>query len=124
MDPIEFSCPTMGDAEADAVREVINSGWIVGGKRLADFEAQFAAVCGGTRRCLVAPLDPESHAANPTSIGVAIDRNTACVAPFVCDPSVVCRWGSTVDSGIAGPQFTVDDPELYGGRYGAFARSL
>lgn len=44
--PIAFSRPYMGDEEARAAADVIRSGWIVGGSRLAAFEERFAALCG------------------------------------------------------------------------------
>jgi perosamine synthetase len=46
LEPIAFSRPFIGDEEARAVAEVIASGWIVGGSRLARFEAEFAESCG------------------------------------------------------------------------------
>jgi len=36
----------MGDAEAQAAYDAVQSGWIVGGPRLAEFERRFAARCG------------------------------------------------------------------------------
>jgi perosamine synthetase len=45
-DPIRFSQPFFGDAEAEAVAAAVRSGWVVGGPRLAEFEHRFAAVCG------------------------------------------------------------------------------
>jgi perosamine synthetase len=43
---VQFSRPTLGDAEAEAVSAVISSGWIVGGPRLAAFESRFALLSG------------------------------------------------------------------------------
>jgi len=43
---IAFSRPYMGDAEAQAAFDAVQSGWIVGGPRLAEFERRFAALCG------------------------------------------------------------------------------
>jgi perosamine synthetase len=45
-DPIAFSRPYFGAAEADAAAAVVRSGWIVGGAKLAEFERRFAAICG------------------------------------------------------------------------------
>ena len=45
-EPIAFSRPYMGDAEAQAASDTVRSGWIVGGPRLAEFERRFAAHCG------------------------------------------------------------------------------
>jgi perosamine synthetase len=46
-DPIAFSRPFFGEAEAEAAAEAVRSGWVVGGPRLAEFERRFAAHCGG-----------------------------------------------------------------------------
>ena len=43
---VQFSRPFVGEAEARAVSDVINGGWLVGGARLAEFESRFAKVCG------------------------------------------------------------------------------
>jgi perosamine synthetase len=45
-EPIAFSRPYFGEAEAEAAASVIRSGWVVGGPRLAEFERRFAALCG------------------------------------------------------------------------------
>jgi perosamine synthetase len=45
-EPIAFSRPCFGDAEAEAAAAVVRSGWVVGGPRLAEFERRFAKLCG------------------------------------------------------------------------------
>jgi perosamine synthetase len=45
-DPIAFSRPYMGEEEVQAAADVLRSGWIVGGSRLAAFERRFAQLCG------------------------------------------------------------------------------
>ena len=60
----------------------------------------FLGVRGG---CPVPPPDTESHAADPTSIRIAFDSNTACVAAFLCDTSVVGRRGFARNSRVVGP---------------------
>jgi perosamine synthetase len=45
-EPIAFSRPFFGEAEVDAAAAAVRSGWVVGGPRLAEFEARFAAHCG------------------------------------------------------------------------------
>jgi len=42
---IAFSRPCFGEEEAGAAAEVVRSGWIVGGPRLAEFEERFADAC-------------------------------------------------------------------------------
>jgi perosamine synthetase len=45
-EPIAFSRPCFGEAEAEAAAAVVRSGWVVGGPRLAEFERRFAKLCG------------------------------------------------------------------------------
>jgi perosamine synthetase len=44
--PLAFARPDFGPEEAAAAADVINSGWVVGGPRLAEFERRFAALSG------------------------------------------------------------------------------
>jgi perosamine synthetase len=46
MQPIAFSPPYFGDAEAEAAAAVVRSGWVVGGRQQLEFEQRFAALCG------------------------------------------------------------------------------
>jgi perosamine synthetase len=41
-----FSRPYFGEEEAAAAADVVRSGWVAGGPRLAEFERRFAALCG------------------------------------------------------------------------------
>lgn len=43
---VPFSRPCVGEPEARAIAEVLKSGWIVGGPRVAEFEEAFAERCG------------------------------------------------------------------------------
>jgi perosamine synthetase len=46
-DPVMLSRPSFGEAEIEAVREVLDSGWVAGqGPRGAELERRFAAKCG------------------------------------------------------------------------------
>jgi perosamine synthetase len=45
-DPIAFSRPFFGAAEAEAAAAAVRSGWVVGGPKLIEFEKRFAAHCG------------------------------------------------------------------------------
>jgi perosamine synthetase len=46
MKQLAFSRPYFGAQEEQAVIEVLRSGWVAGGPRLAEFERRFAALCG------------------------------------------------------------------------------
>jgi perosamine synthetase len=45
-EPIAFSRPYFGAAEAEAASAVVRSGWVAGGAKLAEFERRFAVICG------------------------------------------------------------------------------
>jgi perosamine synthetase len=45
-EPIAFSQPCFGEAEAEAAAVVVRSGWVVSGPRLAEFVRRVAALCG------------------------------------------------------------------------------
>jgi perosamine synthetase len=46
LQPIDFARPCYGEEEAAAAADVIRSGWVVGGPRLAELEKEFARRCG------------------------------------------------------------------------------
>jgi perosamine synthetase len=43
---LAFSRPDIGSGEAEAVADVLRSGWIVGGPKLAELERRYAEACG------------------------------------------------------------------------------
>lgn len=45
IEPISFASPFYGQAEINAVTDVIKSKWIVGGKNLVEFENKFSKLC-------------------------------------------------------------------------------
>jgi dTDP-4-amino-4,6-dideoxygalactose transaminase len=45
-DPLRFAAPSIGDAEVEAVVEVLRSGWLTTGPKAAEFERRFAESVG------------------------------------------------------------------------------
>lgn len=62
-DLIPIAKPTLGEAEADAAREAILSGWVTQGPRVAAFEREFADFVGARFACAVSNCTTALHLA-------------------------------------------------------------
>lgn len=67
---IPFARPWLGEAEADAARRVILSGWVTQGPEVAAFERDFAAAVGAPHACAVSSATTALHLAL-VAVGVA-----------------------------------------------------
>jgi dTDP-4-amino-4,6-dideoxygalactose transaminase len=63
MTPIPFARPWMGEAEADAARRAILSGWVTQGPEVLAFEREFAAAVGAPFACAVSSCTTALHIA-------------------------------------------------------------
>ena len=60
---IPIARPMLDEAEIDAVRETVLSGWITQGPAVASFEEEFAAYVGSNHACAVADVHAALHLA-------------------------------------------------------------
>jgi perosamine synthetase len=110
MDPsrhdIPISRPALGEAEADAAREAILSGWVTQGPRVADFEEDFAAYVGAPHACAVSSCTTALHLALH-ALGVGPGDEVVTVShSFIATANAVRYCG-------AEPVFVDIDPRTY-----------
>ncbi len=67
---IPVARPALGDEEAEALRRVIQSGWVTQGPEVAAFESEFAAFVGADHACAVSNCTTALHLALK-AVGVA-----------------------------------------------------
>jgi dTDP-4-amino-4,6-dideoxygalactose transaminase len=97
-DPIPFARPDVGEAEADAVREAILSGWVTTGQVTARFEEAFAARVGAAHAVSV----------NSATAGLHLALEAAGIGPG--DEVIVPTWTFTASAEVV--RYLGADPVL------------
>jgi len=91
---IPFAPPLLGDAEADAARRAILSGWVTQGPEVAAFEQEFAAWCGATHAVAVSSCTAALHVAL-LALGIAPgDEVVTASHSFIATANVVRHCGA------------------------------
>jgi perosamine synthetase len=105
-EPIAFSRPCFGEAEAEAAAAVVRSGWVVGGPRLAEFERRFARLCGADHAVGVASWTTGAFLVlHAWGIGPG-DEVIVPSLTFIASVNVIRHVGAT-------PVFAEIDPSTY-----------
>jgi perosamine synthetase len=103
---IPIAKPVLEEAEADAARQVVLSGWVSQGQQVADFEIEFAAHVGAPHACAVSSCTTALHLAL-LAVGVgAGDEVITASHSFIASANSVRYCSAT-------PVFVDIDPRSY-----------
>jgi perosamine synthetase len=103
---IAFSRPFFGEEEAAAAADVVRSGWVVGGPRLAKFEQRFAELCGAEQAIGVSSWTTGGFLVLKA---LGIGPGDEVIVPsltFIASVNVIVHTGAT-------PVFAEIDPHTY-----------
>jgi dTDP-4-amino-4,6-dideoxygalactose transaminase len=112
MREIALATPVLGEAEVEAVTEVVRSGWLTMGPRTAEFERRFARVAGTEHAVMTSSCTASLHIA---LLALDIGRGDEVIVPsltFVATVSAVSLTGAQpVFADITSVERPVLDPE-------------
>jgi perosamine synthetase len=103
---IPITKPVLEEAEAEAARQVVLSGWVTQGPQVAAFESEFAAYVGAAHACAVSSCTTALHLAL-LAIGIeAGDEVITASHSFIATANSIRYCGAT-------PIFVDIDPRTY-----------
>jgi len=111
--PIPIARPWMGEAEAEAARRVILSGWVTQGPEVAAFEGEFAAAVGAPFACAVSSATTALHLAL-LGVGVTPGDEVITVShSFIATANAIRYCGATpVFVDVSLDSFNMDPAQL------------